>query len=432
VRRLIKYVDEFQKYRWIIFSILSVGYIFVHIHRVSTAIIAKELIKTFGISGSSLGILASAYFYPYAITQLPMGLLSDSLGPRKTVTVFLLIGCLSTVLFGLSPSFSLAIFARVLIGFSAAALFIPTMKILAEWYRTSEFATVGGILMAIGAAGWLLATTPLALLINWLGWRLVFVMMGIATLILAILTWTSVRNRPDEMGWPGISDAPATSAKAEIGLAEGVKIVLREEYFWPLAIRFFCSYATVMAFGGLWGGSYLTEIYGLTKAQAGNVLMMMPTGVIVGSPFLGWVSDRVLFARKPVLVGGTFIYFLVWVPLTFWTGRLSIPLLYFLSFLIGVFGTGIFIVALAAQKELFPEGITGTSIGLLNILPFGGAALFLPITGYIMDRVGMVAGTYPVDAYKEVFLLCFVLAGISLFGVCFMKETLCNELSMKG
>lgn len=426
---VIKYLNEPLKYRWIIFSILAICFLSVNIQRVSTAVIAPELVKAFELSGTVLGVLASAYFYPYAIMQLPMGLLADSLGPRIIVTISLLIYCFSTILFGLSTNISMAIAARVLIGFSAAGLFVPTMKILAEWLSLKEFASMAGILLAMGGIGWFLATTPLALLINWLGWRVTFVLIGIVMLVITILTWTLVRNRPDEMGWRQISDKAVTTPKAGIALIEGVKAVLSEKHIWPIVIRFLCSYGVVIGFGGLWGGPFLMEIYGLTKAQAGNVLMMIPLGIVIGSPFLGWLSDRVLVARKPIIVGSALIHFLVWGLLVFWTGKLNEPLLYLLSFMIGVFGSGSYMVALAASKELFRKEIAGTSLGLMNIVPFVGAAIIPPLMGYIMDKVGRISGAYPTIAYKEAFGLCFVLAGISFLAVCFMKETLRKGLS---
>ncbi len=411
------------RYRWLIFWVLAIGYLFVYFHRVSSAVVAPELVKAFGISGAVLGILASAYFYPYACMQLPVGLLADSLGPRKTVTTFLLIACLGAILFGLSPNITVAIFARVLVGLGVAALFVPTMKILAEWFRVKEFATMTGILMAVGGIGWLSAATPLALLTTWLGWRMAFVLIGVITLVIAVLTWAFVRNRPEEMGWPRITET-TEAAQAGVGLLEGIGIVLSRRHFWPLAFWFFFSYGTVIGFGGLWGGPYLMEIYGLSKPQAGNILMMIAVGMIIGSPLLGWLSDKVFSARKPVMVGGAFIYFLSWLPLALKPGGLSVALLYLLSFLIGVFGSAIVIVAFTANKELFPKEIAGTSTGLVNIFPFAGGAVFPPVMGYIMDKVGRVGGAYPVEAYQRAFLFCLLAALAAFLSVCFMKETL--------
>ena len=411
------------RYRWLIFWILAFGYLLVYFHRVSSAVVAPELVETFGISGAVLGLLASAYFYPYASMQLPVGLLADSLGPRKTVTTFLLIASFGAILFGLSPNITVAILARVLVGLGVAALFVPTMKILAEWFRVREFATMTGILMAVGGIGWLSAATPLALLTTWVGWRMAFVLIGVITFVVSLLAWAFVRNRPEEMGWPRIAEI-AEEAQAEIGLLEGVRMVLSRKHFWPLALWFFFSYGTVIGFGGLWGGPYLMDVYGLGKPQAGNVLMMIAVGMIVGSPLLGWLSDRVFSARKPVMVGGAFLYFLSWVPLALRPGGLTVELLYLLSFAIGVFGSAIVIVAFTANKELFPKEIAGTSTGLVNIFPFAGGAVFPPVMGYLMDKVGRLGGVYPVEAYQRAFFLCMLAALVAFLSVCFMKETL--------
>lgn len=411
------------RYRWIIFWILAIGYLLVYFHRVSSAIVAPELVQEFGISGAILGILASAYFYPYAAMQLPVGLLTDSLGPRRTVTTFLLLACLGTLLFGLSPNVSVAILARVLVGLGVSALFVPTMKILAEWFRRREFATMTGILMAVGGIGWLSAATPLALLVGAIGWRMAFVVIAAVTLAVAILVGILVRNRPEEMGWPPIAEPENTSGQA-IRLREGVKRVVSERAFWSIALWFFFSYGSVMGFGGLWGGPYLMEIHGLSKAEAGNVLMMIAIGTIVGSPFLGWLSDKVLGARKPVMVGGTAIHLMAWLALVLWTASLPIPFLYVVSLLIGVFGSALVIIAFTANKELFPKEIAGTSTGLVNIFPFAGGAVFPPLMGYLMDLVGRTTGGYPVEAYRLAFLLCLFAVAIAFGATLLMRETL--------
>ena len=87
--------------------------------------------KTFAISGTSLGILASGYFYSYAITQIPVGFLSDSWGTRKTVALFSSVAALGSMLFAFAPSFAFATFARVLVGLGVSATFVSSLKALA-------------------------------------------------------------------------------------------------------------------------------------------------------------------------------------------------------------------------------------------------------------------------------------------------------------
>ena len=166
------------RYRWIIFWILALGYVLVYFHRMCPAVVAVEMMRDLKAGGSLIGFLAAAYFYPYALMQLPAGLLSDSWGPRKSITLFFSVAFLGSVLLGMASNTAWAILGRTLVGVGVAMIFVPTMKVLSEWFRQREFATMTGILMAMGGIGSLSATTPLALISSWIGWRLSFIVVG--------------------------------------------------------------------------------------------------------------------------------------------------------------------------------------------------------------------------------------------------------------
>jgi len=121
--------------RWLIFSILAVGYMLVYFHRLCPAVVAKEIMATLGVGGAIMGLLSSAYFYPYALMQLPSGLLADSWGPRKTITSFFILAAIGSAILGLAPNPVVAIIGRGLVGVGVSLLFVSTMKILAVWFR---------------------------------------------------------------------------------------------------------------------------------------------------------------------------------------------------------------------------------------------------------------------------------------------------------
>ena len=185
------------RYRWVIFWILAFGYVLVYFHRLCPAVVAVDMMKDLNAGGALTGFLSAAYFYPYALMQLPAGLLSDSWGPRKTITLFFIIAFAGSVILGFAPSVFLAILGRTLVGIGIAMLFVATMKVLAEWFKKKEFAMMTGILMAMGGLGSLTATVPLALLSGWIGWRFSFVFVGILTLVLAVMIWVFVYDRPE-------------------------------------------------------------------------------------------------------------------------------------------------------------------------------------------------------------------------------------------
>ncbi len=413
-------------YRWVVFSLLAFGYLLVYFHRLCPAVVALDMQADLNTSGALLGFLAAAYFYPYALMQLPSGLLSDSWGPRKTITIFFAIAGVSSIFLGMVESMGLAILARALVGLGVAMLFVPTMKVLTNWFRTDEFARMTGILMAVGGLGGYTASRPLAWLSDMLGWRGSFVVIGAATLVVAVAIWFLVRNTPEEMGLPSVNPTTQDNkGKAEaIGLAQGMKMVLSSLRFWLLATWFFFTFSIFFSFGGLWGGPYLIHVYGFSKAEAGNILGMLALGMIVGSPFLSWMSDKVFHSRKKVIVLSSIITVCVTIPLAFFPGGMNQPGLYLLCFLLGMFNSAVVVVAFTATKELFPVEIAGTSVGLVNLFPFLGGAVAPPILGAILEAQEKTAVGYSAEAYSKAFLLYFVAALIALAIACFITETM--------
>lgn len=79
---------SFVKYRYLIFCILGAAYTLAYFHRLALAVVAVDMMADLKTGGTLMGVLASAYFYPYALMQIPAGLLSDTWGPRRSVTFF--------------------------------------------------------------------------------------------------------------------------------------------------------------------------------------------------------------------------------------------------------------------------------------------------------------------------------------------------------
>ena len=104
-------------HRWVVFGAFAAVYFFVLFHRVSTSVVAPDLIVSFQTSATALGLMSSMYFYAYALEQPLVGYLADRLGPRKVVGFWSLVAALGCILFGLAPSITWAAIGRGLIGF---------------------------------------------------------------------------------------------------------------------------------------------------------------------------------------------------------------------------------------------------------------------------------------------------------------------------
>ncbi len=431
-------VEKVLSRRWAVFGVLAIAYFFVYFHRVSTAVVSADLEATFGVDAAAIALLSSAYFYAYTIMQLPSGLLTDSLGPRKTVSIFTLVAAAGAILTGIATSFELVVAGRLLIGVGVAMVYIPAMKILSTWYRKNEFASLTGILIAVGNVGGLSAAGPLALISEALGWQEVFVMLGAITILLAAVVWTITRDRPSDMGLPSIqeieamerggsepvSESGTTEEEAKekemtveetmekIPMAEALKMTFGSgRKFWPLAVWFFFMYGSVMVYQGLWAGPFFSDVLGWDKPTYGLVLTFIGMGMILGCPIAGYLSDRVLKSRRKVLIMGTVAYTITWAVIWVTAGEITGTEAYMaINFFFGFFG-GFLVVSFAQIKELFPISIAGTSTAALNIFPFAGGAILQHLSGLMLtDR--------SLESYREIWLfmlLCMIVATAAAF-----------------
>ena len=414
-------------YRWVVFALLAAGYLLVYFHRLSPAVVALELMDDLKADAGLMGLLASAYFYPYALMQIPSGLLSDSWGPRKTITSFFILAGIGSIAFGAAPTVGWAIAARVLVGLGVAMLFVPTMKALTSWFKVSEFTFAAGILMAVGGLGVLSAASPFAYFSTVLGWRESFYIVGTVTFALAAAIWILVRDTPQEMGLPAVQDATDDSPVAggpAIGLWQGVTLVLGSPRFWPLFAWFFFTFGIFFSFSGLWGGPFLMHVYGLDKFQTGGVRSMPAVALILGCPLMGYISDRVLRSRKKIMVISSLAVLILSLPLTFFPAGFNLAGLYVWCFLLGFFGSAIVVVGFTTAKEMFPVRIAGTAVGLINIAPFLGGAIMQPVVGVVLEAEASGQAGYSPEAYGSAFSLYLASAVIALGAAFFIKETM--------
>jgi sugar phosphate permease len=420
---------KIMRFRWLIFIVLTLAYFFVYFHRLSLSIVANDLIADFKTTASVMGLLGSIYFYCYAFMQFPAGLLSDSLGPRKSVTFFLIIASAGSIIFGFAPTIKIAFLGRVMVGLGVSMVFIPTMKILSRWFHPHEFAFMTGILNAVGGMGVLAATWLLAVMTLLFGWRISFELIGCCTFIIVVLVWLVVRDRPEDKGWPSIEeldkkDDKATPITNQIPLLEGARRVISEKYFWPVAIWFFFDCGVFFAFGGLWGGPYLMHVYSMSRAQAGTVLSMIAWGMIIGSPPLGFLSDKVMKSRKKPFILCNLVLVIELAFLSIYPTGLPHITLYILFFIFSICSSSVVIFGFTIIKELFPMEIAGTSTGMVNLFPFLGGAVFMPLLGKVLDAYPKSdTGGYSLEAYS---MLIFILLGssvLSLICTFLTKET---------
>ena len=355
---------------WLIWALAALFVVFNYVQQVVPNIIAVDLSRAFKASASTLGNIAAAYFYAYAILQIPVGLIVDRYGTRRPLVVAILVAGLGTLAFAWAQSSGNAQIARLVMGASSAFSFIGCLKLVEEWFPPSRFSTLAGMTNTAGMVG-AASGGPVAVLVNVIGWREAVAWMGGAELLLAVLVWSVVRDRTEAVS----NTAPVTQSGGMSGL-------LRNPHVWINAVYATSISLVFVAFGGLWGASYIEKVYALSPVAAAGTGSLLFLGGIAGSLFFGWYSDYLGRRKAPMVLAGIgaliTLACLLYLP--------GIPLAGFKAglFLVGFFSSAN-IISYAVARDLSPK-LAGFSIGFLSTCYYAGSAASQPLVGMLLER----------------------------------------------
>jgi sugar phosphate permease len=398
---------RFLHARRVVFGIVLASFVLSFVHRTAPAAIAGELARDFAINAATLGTLAATYFYVYTLLQIPVGVLADTLGPRRILTFGSLLAGIGSIAFALAPTWEVAALGRTLVGVGVAVAFIGILKVSAVWFPANRFATLSGITMFAGNIGAVIAGAPLAWLVTQTSWRNVFLGIAALSLLLGAATWWKVRDRPQDLGFAPVNALPpAASVGAHWTLA--LRQVLANPATWP---GFFVNVGiggTYLAFAGLWAVPYLVEVHGMSRVTAAQHGSLLVLGVAFGSLAIGTLSDR-LGSRRGLMRACTLLFALSWLP---WLLDVRWPLPATLAWflLMGLLIPG-FTLSWAVAKEVNRPEHSGMATSVVNVGIFLGTGILQPWVGHVLDR-GRAAGDTALAWQHALWLL----AGSALLG----------------
>jgi sugar phosphate permease len=420
-----------RRWRWTIYGVAASIYFFSYFHRVAPAVVAADVMRAFSITAASLGSLAAIYPYMFVVMALVAGGLVDTLGPRWTLALGCATMAVGAALFGLAPVFSMAYAGRLLVGVGGSVILIAWLTLLSQWFPSDSFATASGATQGVGNLGGLMASTPLALAVEALGWRETFVIIGMVTAVLAAAAALFIRDRPEDVGLPVLTGThPRAGSLGEV--LRGIPLVAGNRRTWPPVLAASGVYATQIALLGLWGVPYLTQVYGFDRVRAANHVGLIALGLIVGSPLVGWLSDRWLRRRRLPYVAFAGLYATCWLPLAVPALHPAPWMLAPLLFLMGVASSGLILVWACVREVNYPARV-GIALGFCNVPIFLAFALVQWVLGVMLDARwdGVIAAgvrLYAPAAYSAAFTLCLGIAVAGAVAATLITETRCRSV----
>ena len=372
---------------------LAAIYLVSQFLRNSVGVIAPDLAREIGLNAAEIGLLSSAFFFAFAAAQIPLGIALDRYGPKRCMLLCAAIAFLGTLVFAVATTPTGLVTARILMGLGSSCYLMAPLALYAKRFPPERFTLLAGIQIGIGTVGTLFVTAPLAWASASIGWRATFLAVAGLVVAGAILVAVVVREHAADRTETGQRETLRESLR-------GVLEVTRMPSFVPVFLMNFMSYSSYVLIVGLWGGPFLSDVYGYGLTARGDLLMLPAISHIVGVVVWGH-AERYFGAYKPLVLAGA----LATAAALGLLAVLGKPEPRTLAIWLTVFGflPAFLPVLIAHGRSFLPPHLVGRGMTLFNIGTMGGTFVVQLASGALIDLFPAQAGVYPLDAYRLVF-----------------------------
>lgn len=379
----------------------AAGYFLSYLFRTVNALVAPDLIGDLGFTPPDLGLLTSAYFFAFALAQVPLGILLDRFGPRRVQSALLLVAGAGSLVFAMGQSLTALTLGRILIGLGVSGALMAGLKSIVQCFPKERLGLVNGCFIMFGGLGAYAAAGPSEMLLQLADWRLLFfVLTGLTVLVSSLIFFVA----------PECSTGGTQSTMREV--ASGLSRVYRNPFFWRIAPASGCAIGAAWAVQGLWASRWLAEVERLSRADIVTHLSMMAGALCLGSLILGAALDRLkkMGVATKTIMGAAFAAFIAVEVLV--VCRIPVPSsLVWPAF--GAFASAT-VLGYTLLGEHFPKEFAGRANTALNLVHMLMAFALQWAMGWIVGLWANNNGYPPTEAYQAAFALPLVLQSLSL------------------
>lgn len=281
----------------IIFTILFTGYATYALNRKAVSLVLPELINS-GLDKSDAGSIISSQNIAYAISKFVGGILSDQLSSRLLFGSGLFFSGLATIVFGLSTD-SVLIFSVLWFcnGFAQGVGWPSCAKVLRHWFSPDQFGTFWSLLSASANISGGVSPFIAAFITLNFGWRTTLLAFGAVSIIMSLLGFLIVVDKPQDIGLPVINPTatPVKSTNKKDESASDVTWVslLKSPFIWLISFSYMVVFAAKTSACD-WGQMYLIEEKGKSQLVGSSFTSSVEAGGFFGGVLAGYLTDLIM------------------------------------------------------------------------------------------------------------------------------------------
>ena len=280
--------------------------IVAYIQRNSIGVAEQSISRDLGLTKQQMGWVMSAFFWSYAIFQIPTSLIGQRFGTRRTLSVFVAMFSAVAGLFTVAAGLPMMLLSRIGMGIGQAGTFPCAVQSISKWIPESWRSISAGMLGSCMSIGGALGAALTGILLPLIGWRVTFGLFCIPGLFFAIWFYWWFRDHPEEYVAKRVPDrmpAPASPViPQEYVETQALKRQHNEVTSWKvfhayrsiaaLCCQQICRAAGYMFFGS-WFATYLRETRGVSDMEVGMLNSLPLLAVVIGAPIGGILADLI-------------------------------------------------------------------------------------------------------------------------------------------
>ncbi|MCH9630410.1 MAG: hypothetical protein S4CHLAM37_04090 [Chlamydiia bacterium] len=413
-------VDRSQKYTlkgFIVWGVCALFFLYEFLLRTIIGTFQHPIMFDLNLSSFKFSLLStSTYLLIYGLMQIPVGLIVDRYGLKKSLFVGAAICSLSAIGFAYTHNFYSALFFRMLTGLGSSFGFICLLVAVYQWMPKRNIALLIGLSQFVGTLGPMLAAGPVNAIAEGseISWRTVFFILGLAGILLAFVILIVVKNNSRREGSYLILRRPEQ-------IKANIKQLFLQMQPWVIALFSACVYFSIEFLSENEGKLFL-GLKGHSSHFSSYMLTIAWFGYAIGCPLLGFLSDF-FQRRKSIMMSSAIIAVIAISGIIFGNDRyILISSFFFLGIAASGQSVGFAIIA-----EQFKSGYLAIGLGLNNAMITVISSINAPAIGFVIDSIKTTKHA-TLENYQEAFYSLIVIACLGLIlTVFFLKETFCKS-----